>query len=228
MKIIKKHLTKGQYIPQKHPKKSLFLHHTAGASAHSAWRWWNSTRERVGTAYLIDRDGTIYECFDPMVWAYHLGIKGDNNFHEKHGLGIEFVSMGRLTKVTEGVYKDYVGNIIPEHEVCKVRYKNQEAFHDLTAPQIVSAVKLMGKIKREHPQIPFPDDFNDIFKFRQEIIDDEIPGVYSHGAVRKDKDDLFPQPQLIQALNEAFNPGLSNEDNKSGKKKKSGKSKRTR
>lgn len=209
MNIVKKHLTRGQYVPQNHPKKSLFLHHTAGASADSAWRWWNSTKERVGTAYLIDRDGTVYECFDPMAWAYHLGIKGDNNFHERHGLGIEFVSMGRLTKVAKGLYKDYVGNILPEHEVCKVKYKTAEAFHALTPQQIASAVELMKKIKREHPGIPYPKDFANCFDFRQDIITNEVPGVYAHGAVRQDKDDVFPQPELIQALNDAFNPRLN-------------------
>ena len=53
----------GNIYHKKNPKKSLFLHHTASSTANSSWSWWNNNKERVGTAYLIDRDGTVIECF---------------------------------------------------------------------------------------------------------------------------------------------------------------------
>jgi hypothetical protein len=28
----------------------------------------------VATAYVIDRDGTVFELFDPAAWAFHLGL----------------------------------------------------------------------------------------------------------------------------------------------------------
>ena len=200
----------GNIYHKKNPKKSLFLHHTASSTANSSWSWWNNNKERVGTAYLIDRDGTVIECFDPKAWAYHLGIKGDNNFHEKHGIGIEMVSLGRLKK--EGIYyRDTYNQLHPEHEVCTLGkpYKNQLYFHKFTDQQISALVELMSEIKREFPLIPFPLNFNSIFEFDSNIITLSKPGVYSHGSVRRDKDDIFPQPNLIEALNSAFNPGLT-------------------
>ena len=96
MDLVKKHLSNGQYLTQEYEKKSQFLHHTVSTNAMSAWRWWNSTPERVGTPFIIDRDGSIIECFDPKMWAFHLGIVGDDNWHEKHSINIELTSAGPL------------------------------------------------------------------------------------------------------------------------------------
>ena len=63
MDLVKKHLTNGQYLTTQDEKFSQFLHHTVSTNAMSAWRWWNSTPDRVGTPYIIDRDGSIMECF---------------------------------------------------------------------------------------------------------------------------------------------------------------------
>ena len=106
MDIVKKPLTNGQYLTTVYEKKSMFLHHTVSTNAMSAWRWWNSTPERVGTPYIIDRDGTIFECFDPKVWAFHLGIVGDDNWHEKHSINIENVSAGPIREV-DGDFRFY-------------------------------------------------------------------------------------------------------------------------
>ena len=54
MDIVKKHLTNGQYLTTKDEKYSQFLHHTVSTNAMSAWRWWNSTPDRVGTPFIID------------------------------------------------------------------------------------------------------------------------------------------------------------------------------
>ncbi len=41
------------------------LHHTAGGSARSTFNYWNGNATRIATAYIVERDGTIFEVFDP-------------------------------------------------------------------------------------------------------------------------------------------------------------------
>lgn len=94
-------LPASQYFAQEMPKDLLVLHFTAGQTAASAYASWVNTPLQVATAYLLDTDGTVYECFPPRYWAYHLGVKGsDSNFnaHDKRSVGIEIANVGSLKK----------------------------------------------------------------------------------------------------------------------------------
>ena len=88
-----------QYFTDQHPKDLIVLHFTAGLTAASAVNWWKQDQERVATAYVLDTDGTVYECFDPRGWAYHLGVEARfNPGHALHkrSIGIEIVNPGPL------------------------------------------------------------------------------------------------------------------------------------
>src|SRR3990167_7270156 len=88
-------LPHGQYYSRGHKKRAVVLHHTVGGSAESSFRWWVQDPRVVGTAYLIERDGTIYEVFPPECWAGHLGIKDIEA--EKETVCIELASEAALT-----------------------------------------------------------------------------------------------------------------------------------
>lgn len=88
-------LPSSQYYPVEVKKDLLILHFTAGATARSAVDTWKATPEHVATAYVVERDGTIFEVFPPSCWAYHLGIKG-GTAHERRSIGIEIVNVGPL------------------------------------------------------------------------------------------------------------------------------------
>lgn len=86
---------------QEFPKDLIVLHFTAGSSVEGAFEAWLSQEINIGTAYIVDRDGTVYEVFDPKYWAYHLGIKGaaaQSHKHDKRSIGIEIVNMGPLKR----------------------------------------------------------------------------------------------------------------------------------
>ena len=92
-------LAPGQFFAQEFPKDLLVLHFTAGQSARSAYDTWRATPLQVATAYIVDTDGTIYECFSPRAWAYHLGVTGTasaNWKHDKRSIGIEIANPGPL------------------------------------------------------------------------------------------------------------------------------------
>ena len=89
------------------PKSGIALHHTVSDDARSAVRWWradktaNGTPRHVGTAYVIDTDGTVFELFDPAGWAFHLGLRwpgGQRVVFEQRFIGIELASAGGLTE----------------------------------------------------------------------------------------------------------------------------------
>jgi LysM repeat protein len=92
-------LAPGQYFAETFPKDLIVLHFTAGSSARSAYDSWRNTPLQVATAYLVDTDGSIYECFPPAHWAYHLGVTGAasaNWKHDKRSIGIEIANVGPL------------------------------------------------------------------------------------------------------------------------------------
>jgi len=215
-KIIKKYLTNGQYYSQPHPKTCVFLHHTAGTTAQGAWGWWNQTPDRVGTPYLIDRNGDIYECFDPKSWAYHLGIKGDDDSQEKQSISIEIVAAGHLYGENKNMFlplypNTAAGKKIPDSEICVIKdgFRGHTNFHAYTDAQIISLCQLLGKLHVDFPTIPFPSTFTaKDLEYNKEVIDKDLKGVFSHTSVRQDKDDIFPQPNLLWALTRSF--GLMN------------------
>jgi LysM repeat protein len=92
-------LAPGQYFAETFPKDLLVLHFTAGSSARSAFDSWRNTPLQVATSYLVDTDGSIYECFPPTYWAYHLGVTGAASAswkHDKRSIGIEIANVGPL------------------------------------------------------------------------------------------------------------------------------------
>lgn len=210
MDIIKKHLTNGQYLTSQDEKVSQFLHHTVGLSAMSAWRWWNSTPQRVGTAQMIDRDGSIWECFDPSMWAYHLGVVDDDNWHEKHSINIELVSGGPLRYIDKEFrfYPLWPNKIhytvIPEKEVYMFNkpWKGHEFWHKYTDSQLESLKWLIGKNVLTFPTLVIDNDIDKIFKYNSDVLSEHLGGLWTHGTVRKDKTDPFPYPPLIEALKE--------------------------
>lgn len=92
-----------QYVQEKTQKSLVVLHHTVGGSAKSTADYWKSDTKRIGTAYIVDRDGTIYEMFNPEFWAYHIGSKIGNQV-DRRSIGIELASEGGLTENNGKLY----------------------------------------------------------------------------------------------------------------------------
>lgn len=203
--IIDHFINNGQYVTDLLEKKSIFLHHTSGGSFKSAYSWWNATPDRVGTAFVIERDGTIYRTFDEKYWAYHLGIKGDDDWNEKHSIGIEIVSMGGLTYSHEAKsWVDYKKRTIPSDQVTPFSkgYRSSFGFHSYTQKQIESIIRLIWYLKTKYPSISTSNlkQYPNFWEYNTGVIYNKIPGIWSHTTVRKDKQDIFPQSNLINQL----------------------------
>jgi len=201
-------LGKSQYYPEPQSKRHIYLHHTVSGSWRSVWDWWNQDPQRIGTAFVIDKDGTIYEIFDPYYWAHHLGCKAPGNLAaNQQSIGIEIVSEGQLAESNgewfwfsgKARYKSSTKDIVDVGEWRGARF-----FDAYDAPQIDALCELVPRLCQDYgidPVLLLPDgQRND---YRPDLLTSTDKGILTHCNVRQDKTDvhpLFPWPIFEKAL----------------------------
>lgn len=179
----------GGYVQEAYPKDLIVLHHTAGGSARSTFDWWQQTKERIATAYIVERDGTILEVFDPRHWAWHLGLKIPGSPVDKRSIGIEIASEGGLTEKDGALFK------FGKHRVNKkdaydhgTKWRGYRYFMRYTTEQI-EAVALLTDHLCATFHIPRRTPKNH-FDFDKALWD--YKGIVGHQHVRADKSDVHP------------------------------------
>jgi N-acetyl-anhydromuramyl-L-alanine amidase AmpD len=202
MNIVQYRLLEDQYYPVKTSKKQIVLHHTAGGpTAESSINWWKSSKERVATAFVIDRKGVIYQTMDDQHWAHHLGTKLANNVQlNKQSIGIELCCYGSL-KFVNGQYINAYNTIISSSEVVTYDnpFRGTRYFQKYTSAQLQSLRELLQMLLTKH---------NIHFKYNAAMWDlcteamKGQQGIYTHVSYRTDKSDCHPQPELIALLKE--------------------------
>lgn len=204
-----------EYIKEETPKKQIYLHHTAGnSSGVSTFRQWvGDSRGRIATCVCIsgkgakEGDGRIVQGFSSKHWAYHLGAKKvifdaygvPYQNLDKISIGIEICAWGQLTK-KDGKFYNYVNREVAKEDVCTLNepYKRYAYFHKYTDEQIRSVENLL-KYWNEIYDIPLDYREEDMWDVSMDALKG-VAGVYTHNSVRKDKIDIFPQPEMIQML----------------------------
>jgi hypothetical protein len=169
------HLPESEYFAQPQAKSGIAIHHTVGRTARStleAWRVDRSTAGRprlVGTAYIIDHDGTVFEVFDPAAWAYQFGLRWPHAARlqfERRFIGIELASEGGLIEHEGELY--CFGRVSPrtwkpEWEAFDYGrpYRGYQWFDRYEAAQLEALGRLVGElctrfaIPRHYPTPPF-------------------------------------------------------------------------
>jgi N-acetyl-anhydromuramyl-L-alanine amidase AmpD len=209
-KIVQNRLKENQFFQDKHSKKQIVLHHTVSTGiAKNAIAWWNRTPERVGTAFVIDGDGIIHQCFSSAQWAHHLGCKTSNNKAlNQNSIGIEICNWGGLTK--GGYFKKKVW--VPG---------KQNSFYSSTGAEVKNVVDYGEKwrgyqfyqkytvqqIEATRQLLVYLADTYKITTEYQSTMWDFCPkalkgdaGIFTHVSFRKDKSDCHPQEELIAML----------------------------
>ena len=190
-------LKENQYYQGVYTKKYIVLHHTAGGSAASSVASWAANPEHIATPYIIDRDGIIYETFDPKYWAYSLGVKGLTSL-EKSTIPIEICSYGALTE-KNGKWVTYTGKEIPAEKTVKLDtpFRGFQVWEAYTTEQIAALQKLIPYLCARF-NITLQDVRKNFWEYQNPA---KLPmGIWSHTTVRKDKIDIFPQPSLIDMV----------------------------
>ncbi len=224
-------LSDNEYYKEVIEKDCIFLHHTAGAALPdyviAGWERDKSSRGgvlRVGTAFVIGRttdgaknfDGAVYRAFKAKYWAHHLGTsrpkyRMSNTQLNSKSIGIEICSFGPLTRaIEEGEEKFYVQLsatrrvYIPKEDVCELDkpWREHKYFQKYTDAQLASTKKLLlDLIKLFELKIENRVYDRDWFDLKWDSLNGG-GGLWTHCQVREDKTDCFPQPELIDMLNE--------------------------
>jgi len=214
LEIIDNFLDGDEYYPAEHDKKLIWLHHTAGGSRPD-WTihgWNTDSQDKVGTAYVIGRrsssstdsswDGKILRAFDDKHWAYHLGISHNSKSLNCQSVGIEICNYGFL-KLKNGIYYNYVNKPVNPSEVVAlpVPFRGYTHYEKYTDNQLESTRKLILMLADKHEIKIEKGIYNpDWFEYDSKWFN-LTEGLRSHTQVRKDKYDIFPQPEMIQMLN---------------------------
>ncbi len=216
MKLTQISFPADQYIVEEHPKKQIYLHHTAGnADPFAVFKGWENNKERIATCVSIGGkpkknsnwiDGEVVQGFSSKYYGFHLGLK-EATFQkfkipyqslDKISIGIEICNFGGLT-YKEGKFYTYVNSVIPEEEVVELLtpYKNYKYVHAYTDAQI-TAVKDLLILWNQKYSIPLKYN-EDIWDVTPRALKGEA-GIYTHNSVRFDKIDITPQPKIIEML----------------------------
>ena len=212
---IKQHfLPLGEYKREKTKKEWAFLHHTAGWENpfKTIDAWANDKRGAIGTEFVLGgqnvktcdktNDGILVQAFPTGHYAWHLGT-GSNKLHSG-SVGLEICNFGQIK---DG--KTYVGTKAHEVQIVKLQkpFRGYQDWHKYSDVQILT-------IKDWILFIADRDDI-DVRKGLIELIHkkgadafdhfdlplvEKTRGLWTHTNVRKDKVDLFPQPELIDML----------------------------
>ena len=209
------HLPLGEYKLGPTKKEYCFLHHTAGW--HNPFRtidhWGRDDRGAVATEFVLGGqsikgnddtyDGVLVQAFPEGCYGWHLGKNGSQYMHT-HSVGIEVNNFGYLK---DG--KTYAGTTAHESQIVELPepFKGYKFWHRYSDAQL-------NKLKE---WILFIADRDGIdvgeglpqwvkekgaagFEFNEDAYYGRVKGLLTHTNTRKDKFDMFPQPELLDLL----------------------------
>lgn len=191
-------LPQGKFFTDVHKKDMILLHFTAGSTTSGAFNSWVSQKIKIGTAYILDPNGTVYEIFDPKYWAYHLGITGpaaQNWKHDKRSVAIEIVNIGPLKLKDDTLYcwpKNYgqkFCNVSETGKYVKKSFRGFDYYAAYTPEQMAVLPELVTKIGADFdiPTTLPPVEKREVFDTK---FFDNWKGITSHQNWRPDKFDV--------------------------------------
>ena len=173
----------------------------------------NQKTLKVGTHFVIGRkssstnesiwDGKVLKAIDDKFWAYHLGINGSKSEElNSKSITIEICNYGPLTLGKDNIFYNYVNKPIDNENVVELEkpFRGYKYWEKYTDSQLESLKKLItylqNKWKIEIETGIYDEDW---FNYDEKWL--TTGGLRTHSQVRRDKFDLFPQPELIKMLN---------------------------
>lgn len=213
--IIPNYLPAGEYKAGPTRKEYAFLHHTAGWNNpyNTIHGWAKDSRGAVGTEFVLGGqkitdgdatyDGTLLQAIPTGGYGWHLGKNGSQHMHT-HSVGIEVCNFGWLK---DG--KTYVGTkAIPSQIVTlKEPFRGFKQWHRYSDAQIEMMRKwILFVAERDSIDVRkgLPKWVREKgakgFEFNADAYYGRVKGLLTHTNTRKDKWDLFPQPELLDML----------------------------
>lgn len=214
LNIIKHYLPAGEYLTGPTKKEWLFLHHTAG------WEnpyqtidiWGKDSQGRIATEFVLGGqnvkngstkfDGELVQAFPDGAYAWHLGT-GSKKLHSC-SVGIEVCNFGNIKNG-----KTYSGAVALESQIVKLPkpFRGSQLWHRYSDRQIeVMKDFILYIADRDNIDVKkglvelIHKKGADAFDHFDLALVEKTKGLFTHTNVRKDKVDMFPQPELIDML----------------------------
>jgi hypothetical protein len=208
-------LPKGEYLTGPTNKEYLFLHHTAGW--HNPYKtvdnWGRDTRGRIATEFVLggpsvkgnddSHDGRLLQCIPSGGYGWHLGKNGSQYMH-KHSVGIEVCNFGWIK---DG--KTYAGSSVVDSQIVTLPeyFRGHKTWHRYSDKQIdVLKNWILYIAERDNIDVrkglveEIKKNGAGGFEFNEDAYYGRTKGMWTHTNTRKDKVDMFPQPELIDML----------------------------
>lgn len=214
--IINKHfMPSNEYCHGPIKPEWVFLHHTAGW--HNPYNtinnWAGDTRGRIATEFVLggpsikgndDKyDGVMVQAFPEGNYGWHLGKNGSQKMH-KNSVAIEVCNFGW---VKDG--KAYQGTKVEESQIVTLDkpFRGHTTWHRYSDAQI-EALRLWILWIAERDGIDvraglpalIKEKGAEAFEWNEDAYYGRVKGLWTHTNTRKDKVDMFPQPELMDML----------------------------
>ena len=214
--IINKHfMPSNEYCHGPIKPEWVFLHHTAGW--HNPYNtinnWAGDTRGRIATEFVLggpsikgndDKyDGVMVQAFPEGNYGWHLGKNGSQKMH-KNSVAIEVCNFGW---VKDG--KAYQGTKVEESQIVTLDkpFRGHTTWHRYSDAQI-EALRLWILWIAERDGIDvraglpalIKERGAEAFEWNEDAYYGRVKGLWTHTNTRKDKVDMFPQPELMDML----------------------------
>jgi len=214
--VISRHfLPHGEYKVGPVKPEYVFIHHTAGW--HNPYKtidnWGKDTRGAVATEFVLggqsvkgnnnNYDGVLVQAFPEGGYGWHLGKNGSQHMHV-HSVGIEVNNFGQIVngKTWAGVSVDRSQIVVLEKP-----FRGYSTWHRYSDAQISKLHKwILFIAERDSIDVRaglpalIKEKGADAFEFNEDAYYGKIKGLWTHTNTRKDKFDMFPQPELMDML----------------------------
>lgn len=208
-------LSSGQYAVGRFKKDMIVLHHTAGwNNPYNTIDSWNrDSRGRVATEFVIGGikctdgdakyDGKILRAFPEDAYGFHIGNAGVSGL-DKRAVGIEVCNFGHIK---DG--KTYTGAVCQPNQIATLSkpFRGYTQFQRYSDKQLESLRKLLLYIA-DRDNIDLHKGIYEwikkegvaAFDYHADAYNGKVKGMVTHANIRKDKEDMFPQPELIDMI----------------------------
>jgi hypothetical protein len=208
-------LPRGEYKSGPTNKEYIFLHHTAGW--HNPYNtinaWGRDKRGAVATEFVLGgpsvkgndnkHDGVLVQCMPEGAYGWHLGKNGSQHMHT-HSVAIEVCNFGSIKNG-----KTWAGVTAAESQIVKLpeTFRGAQYWHRYSDKQIeVLRDWILYVAERDNidPRKGLVEEIKKHgakgFEFNADAYYGKVKGLWTHTNTRKDKVDMFPQPELIDML----------------------------
>lgn len=113
---------------------------------------WNNVKEKQGVAYVIDRDGTVFNTFDDSRWSYHLNLPTNQTSYDKQSVGISLANELNLIKDNGRYYAfDYAHNTNEYQGLVHAQsFRGYDYWAKLDAAQIDALIALTLQVSKKY------------------------------------------------------------------------------